>query len=136
MNDEGCDIVDKIRQNFNNATIDKCSEKGCTLRLNNLGNFLALKGEVLIEDPRFKDLISKLINQQGENPNMCDYIIFKANGDFIICLVELKGQKPSASLVKEQLENYDRQFSEFLSVSDRLGKIMVYFTDKRWVAKK
>ncbi|MDQ1328723.1 MAG: hypothetical protein QG641_2008 [Candidatus Poribacteria bacterium] len=114
MNNEGCDIVDKIRINFKKAEIKKCSEAGCNLRLDNLGSFIALKGEIIIKNPCFNDLVSNLVKKPGDNPRICDYIIIKANGDIIVGLIELKSHKPSASIIKEQLENGSKIALELL----------------------
>lgn len=105
MNDEGGNIVDKIRTNFNKAGVTKCSESGCNLRLDNLGSFIAIKGEIIVKNPSFNDLVNNLIKNPGDDPRICDYLIFKANGDIIVGLIELKSHKPSASVIKEQLEN-------------------------------
>ena len=114
MNNEGCDIVDKIRINFKKAETKKCSEAGCNLRLDNLGSFVALKGEIIIRNPCFNDLVSNLIKKPGDDPRICDYIIIKANGDIIVGLIELKSHKPSASIIKEQLENGSKIALELL----------------------
>jgi len=116
MNNEGCDIVNKIRANFKKAEITKCREEGCILKLDKLGIFIALKGENLIKDSRFQGLLSELIKSQGDNPKICDCIIFKENGDVIIGLIELKSQKPDASSAKEQLEKGSKVAVEVLEI--------------------
>lgn len=82
-------ILDNIRTRFSDAVVTRCSEKGCVLRLDDLGNYVALKGEQLR-----KDLM-----------RMCDYIIFIMERCIIIGVVELKSGKPDTDVVVQQLNN-------------------------------
>ncbi len=88
-NSEYADIIDLIRSKFSYAVITRCSEKKCNLGLEKLGTFVALKGELVCQDSQ----------------KMCDCIIFKANSDFDIGIVELKGKNPNASEVIEKISN-------------------------------
>jgi hypothetical protein len=117
-------IIYQISNKFSKAIITKCSEKGCTLKFDGLGNFVAFKGEELIKDSMFKKLLPDLIGISGNDPNICDCIIFKANGDIIIGIIDLKSHNPSLSHAKEQLENGSKVVMAILK--EIIGKIPKY----------
>ena len=79
-------VIDRIRNNFTNAIIHRCSEMGCRLRLNGLSNRVVLKGERICQDRR-----------------ICDCIIF--TGSIIIGIVELKSKTANSSEIEEKLTN-------------------------------
>ncbi len=81
-------VVDCIRSNHTNAIIRRCSEKGCSLKLDGLGNRIVLKGEIIYEDRK-----------------ICDCIIFAGDNCIIIGIVELKSKTIHSSEIREKLEN-------------------------------
>ena len=80
--------IDCIKDNFANAIISRCSEESCELKLNNLSNYVVLKGEGICTDRR-----------------MCDCIIFTEGICIIIGIVELKGKTAHANEIVEKLAN-------------------------------
>jgi len=81
-------ILNCIKNNYNNAVVTRCSEKGCELRLDGLKNYVVLKGEVICHDRK-----------------ICDYIIFKINSSIIIGIVELKSKTAHPGEIEEKLTN-------------------------------
>ncbi len=81
-------VIKSIRKEYSCAVVNKCEEKGCNLRLNNLTNFTILKGEKICTDCK-----------------VCDCLIFIGSSCRIVSLVELKSKKPDASEVVEKLTN-------------------------------
>lgn len=79
-------VIDIIRNNFTDAIIARCSEKGCKLRLNGVGNHIILKGEMICQDR-----------------SVCDCIIFTEG--IIIGIVELKSKTAHSSEVEKKLTN-------------------------------
>lgn len=68
--------------------IGSCSEHGCKLVLNDIGNHVVLKGERICQDRK-----------------MCDCIVFAHTQGMIISIVELKGRTAHASEIVEKLTN-------------------------------
>jgi hypothetical protein len=81
-------VIDRIKNNIINAIINRCSEKGCRLRLDGLNNYVVLKGERICLDRK-----------------ICDCIIFTENDYIIIGIVELKGKTEHSSEIIEKLTN-------------------------------
>jgi hypothetical protein len=84
--------VNRIERDFAHALRRGCSEKGCRLKLDGLGDHVVLKGEALCQDPR-------------ERQRMCDCIIFVAGNSVIIGIVELKSKTAHSSEVVDKLTN-------------------------------
>jgi len=81
----------KIRSTYSYATIEKCSEKGCSLRINNKvrNSIVILKGEKITR-----------------NYKVCDCLIFiERKRDLIVMIVELKRKSIDVSVIKEKFEN-------------------------------
>jgi hypothetical protein len=70
------DIIKQIGQKYDHVSISGSSftDHGCTVKLDNLGDYIALKSEFLCKNPE----------------SMCDCIVFKANDGIIIGAIELK----------------------------------------------
>lgn len=81
-------LINCIENNFTNAIIARCSERGCGLRLNGLNKHVVLKGETLCKDRR-----------------ICDCIIFTRDNCIIIGIVELKSKTIHPSEIVEKLTN-------------------------------
>lgn len=80
--------IDRIKSDLAHALRRRCSESGCTLRLDGLRNRVVLKGEGICQDRK-----------------MCDCIVFVPNGSVIIGIVELKGKTVHTSEVADKLTN-------------------------------
>jgi len=80
--------IDRIKSDFAHALRRRCSEGGCTLRLDGLTNRVVLKGDGICQDRK-----------------MCDCIVFVVNGSVIIGIVELKGKTVHTSEVADKLTN-------------------------------
>ena len=75
------EVIEQIKQSFDHAVIKGSvfSDEDCSIKLDGLNNCVALKSELI-----------------SQNPNkMCDCIIFKSNDGIIIGIVEMKGGKKS-----------------------------------------
>ena len=81
-------VINCIESDFINAIIARCSEKGCSLRLNGLSNHVVLKGERICKDRR-----------------ICDCIIFTRDNCIIIGVVELKSKTIHSTEIVEKLTN-------------------------------
>ena len=81
-------VIDCIKGNFTDATVVRCSERGCKLRLSGLGNHVVLKGERVCKGRR-----------------ICDCIIFTRDSYVIIGIVELKSKTIHSGEVVEKLTN-------------------------------
>lgn len=77
-----------IRRNLAHAVVTSCSEAGCTLELNGLSDWVALKGERIYTDRR-----------------MCDRIVFAAHNGLSIGIIELKSKTVHADEVVDKLTN-------------------------------
>lgn len=80
--------IERIKSDFAHAFRSRCSESGCTLRLDGLSNRVVLKGEELYQDRK-----------------MCDCIIFIVDDSVIIGIVELKSKTVRTSEVADKLIN-------------------------------
>ena len=95
-------LIDCIKSHFSDKTISRCSERNCKLQLDDLSDYVLLKGEAFYSDRK-----------------MCDCIIFTIRGESIaIGLIELKSKKIDVSAVEEKLENGVKAVSEILDVCD------------------
>lgn len=81
-------VIDSIRADFSDKIIPCCDDNGCTLRLNDLNDYIIMKGERICIDRK-----------------MCDCIIFKNNNIIIIGIVELKSKNPHVNDIEEKLNN-------------------------------
>jgi len=97
---------------------ERCSEKGCELRLHGLGDLVILNGDGLCQDRK-----------------MCDCIIFSESDDLIVGIVELKGRTVHASEVIDKLTNASEIAAGILESASR-GRLsfQVYHLvlAKRW----
>jgi hypothetical protein len=81
-------VINRIKKNHTNATIPRCSEIGCHLRLNGLNNYVVLKGEKICKDRK-----------------ICDCIIFTSDNYITVGIVELKSKTIHSSEIVEKLTN-------------------------------
>ncbi len=82
-------MIEELQNQYSHAVVTQCREgRTCRLAPDGLGTHVILKGEDL--------------NRPGR---ICDCVIFTADGELIVALVELKGKNPSASDAEEQLQN-------------------------------
>jgi hypothetical protein len=79
-------LLEYIERNHHNLIIRRCSEKGCRLRVDNLGNHVIIKGERLYRQCK-----------------ICDCIVITEENK--IALVELKGKTAHVNQIFEKLEN-------------------------------
>ncbi|MDI6864382.1 MAG: hypothetical protein QMC88_01840 [Thermodesulfovibrio yellowstonii] len=76
-----------MENKFNNPLVKCCEDMGCELRINNLSNYVILKGEKICKDRK-----------------MCDCIIFIGeNNTIIIGIVELKNKTIHANDIIKKL---------------------------------
>ena len=87
--------LDRIKRDFAHALRPRCSERGCTLSLQGLGDRVVLKGEEISQA------------RQARKPPMCDCIIFVVDDSIVIGIVELKSKTVDASQVEKKLVNTD-----------------------------
>ncbi len=88
--------LELIKRDFAHALRPSCSEKGCTLSLQGLGDRVVLKGEEISQA------------RQAHKPPMCDCIIFVVDSSIIIGIVELKSKTVDVSQVEKKLVNSSR----------------------------
>ena len=95
-------LIDCIKSHFSDKTISRCSERNCKLQLDDLSDYVLLKGEAFYSDRK-----------------MCDCIIFTIRGESIaIGLIELKSKKIDVEAVEKKLKNGLEAVSEILDVCD------------------
>ena len=80
--------IERIKRDYAYALRSRCSESGCTLRLDRLSNRVVLKGDDICQDRK-----------------MCDCIIFITNGSATIAIVELKSKTAHTSEILDKLTN-------------------------------
>jgi len=108
-------IINCIEHNFKNAIIPKCSEHGCSLKLDDLSNYVVLKGE----------------NVCKSQP-ICDCIIFLENTN-IIGIIELKSKTAHSSEIEAKLTNGSKIALEILKMcNDIKCKFYHIVLAKRW----
>jgi hypothetical protein len=84
--------IDCIKNDFAEAIINHCKERGCKLKLVDLNNYVILKGEKVCE----RICIERQI---------CDCLLFVVDTDVLIGLAELKSKNADAHEIKEKLTN-------------------------------
>ena len=115
--------IDRIKSELSNAVRRGCSDRGCRLRLDGLGDHVVLKGEDLYQD------------RMARKPPMCDCIIFVVNASIIVGIVELKSKTVDANQIERKLTNSSRAALDILSkYADRHAKTEFYYVVlcKRW----
>lgn len=80
--------IDRIKSDFSHASRRRCSESGCTLRLDGLSDHVVLKGEEICQDRK-----------------VCDCIIFVVGSPVVIGIVELKSRTVHSSEIVDKLTN-------------------------------
>ena len=83
------DVIGGIKRDFAQAVTKRCSEKGCTLKLDGLGNYVVLKGEKARSD--------------HQDYKICDCIVFVLDDVIAIGIVELKGKSVRSTEIAEKL---------------------------------
>jgi hypothetical protein len=86
-----------IEQKYKSAKISKCEEHGCKLRLDGLGKYLLLKGELLVN-----------------NIKMVDCIVFVENNGFLAGNIELKSCDIDAKAIIKKYENSVKKTKEIV----------------------
>lgn len=82
------DFINHIKNKFPRATVQRCFERGCELRLDGLPRHVVLKGEILSTEKRINDCV-----------------IFVRNNPIPIGIVELKSKTIHSSEIEEKLTN-------------------------------
>lgn len=115
--------IDRIKRDLAHALRQRCSERGCTLRLQGLRNHVVLKGEEILQD------------RQDRKLPMCDCIIFVTDGSVTIGVVELKSKTADPSQIESKLTNSSRAALDIVEkYTDSRTEIRLYHLVlcKRW----
>ena len=81
--------IDCIKNDFAEERVNRCSDRGCTLKLGGLSNSVILKGDGICKDHK-----------------ICDCIIFTPGGEYVVIgIIELKSRTVHASEIEEKLTN-------------------------------
>jgi len=94
-------VIDHIKSKCCDAVVSHCSEKGCTLKLTGLSNFVILKGEKL-----------------SKNRKICDHVIFIGNDRTIIVIVEFKSRNARPSEIEKKFTNCSTAALDILEKCD------------------
>jgi len=97
MSLSGC--LQKIKEKYSYAIEEKCEESGCKLLLNDLHEFVILKGEKVCSGCK-----------------ICDFIIFVPKENYVITgIVELKSKTTHANEIIEKLKNCLNRATEIMN---------------------
>jgi len=80
--------IDAIRESYSEYSMERCCENRCELKVNDLHNYIILKGELLNNEIK-----------------MADCLVFTYLDKLIIGVTELKSNTVSPSEITEKLEN-------------------------------
>ncbi|MGA2937664.1 MAG: hypothetical protein ABSF52_11265 [Syntrophobacteraceae bacterium] len=98
-NSEIKSLFERLRREAKHASIKKCSERGCTLKIDRKMRCLILKGEMLC----------------ASSMKISDCLIFCIIGDcLIVCIAELKQKTIHAKDVLIKLQNSSEQALELI----------------------